>query len=186
MKATIGVVTCLLIVSAVSCEAWADVPPFCLDPFKNPVSMTTTAAKVNVSRYMGKWFEVARMPMWGQNDCICSQAEYEWVENHVSVINTCITTEFTSRSIEGKAVAMNDYNSKLQVFFPSQPAPGNYWILNLDVDYKWVVVGEPCMKFAWILSREKTLGQDIVQEQIGLLKSKGFDVSKLIFRSKEC
>ena len=186
MKISLVILACLLI--GANCW-WADELPWCLEPFKYPVTMETTKAQVDVLKYMGTWYEVARMPAPFQPDCICSQALYSFnaEEKYVIVDNSCIERSGKSARALGKAYPMNDHNTKLEVKFNFDPkVVGNYWILEIEPNYNWVVVGEPCRRDAWILSRTRTLDPTTLAARIQTLQSHHYDISKLVFRDAKC
>ena len=184
MRSVSTVIFALFIASAACC--WADNAPFCYFPQVFPVSMKVSPATVDVNRYMGKWYEVARMPAPFQKDCLCSEANYALDQSgFVKVANTCLKTSGEIAEADGKAYSQNKENTKLNVYF-QVPIPGPYWILDIEPNYQWVVVGEPCSKLAWILSRTKQLPQNVLDARISTLQSKGYDVSKLVRRNPSC
>ncbi len=70
-------------------------------------------------------------------------------------------------------------NSKLKVTF-FWPFSGDYWIIDLDPDYRWAVVGEPGRRYLWILSREPQLASALYQQIVERAKQRGFDTGKLL------
>ena len=162
---------------------WADVEPYCYFPDKYPVSMHQRTVPVDLNLYSGVWYEIVRKPMVQQTGCVCTQAEYTLSEDQrqVKVQNTCITAEGRQINIEGYAVPANQYHTRLNVYFRPN-SPGEYWILDIDENYQWVIVGEPCKKSGWVLSRTKTMDPELLQQKIQTLAAKGYDVSNLISR----
>ena len=184
MKWTILLLACLLI--GANCKTWADEFPFCQSPFTYPVSLQTTSFKVDIRNYMGVWFEIAHLPTQFQKDCACSQAAYTLnTAGWVDVQNSCTLFDGSKTNANAKAYSRNAENTKLEVYFQPQTA-GNYWILDIDPYYNWVVVGEPCRKMAWILSRTPALAKDNLSKRIDFLTGLGFDTSKLLFRDSKC
>ena len=161
--------------------SWADEEPYCYLPDNYPVSMNQRLIPVNLNLYKGLWYEIARKPTPPQAGCVCTQAQYTLDGSQVKVLNSCTTSTGNTISIEGYAVSMNKYNTRLNVFFRPN-SPGEYWILDIDPNYQWVIVGEPCKKAGFILSRQKTLDEKIKQEGIRTLSRYGYDVSNLVFR----
>ncbi len=185
MRSITVFIVCVLAIS-VSAEAWADVPPYCYYPDKYPVSMTVSPAQVDVSKYMGQWFEVARFPAPNQKDCDCAEANYTFdPQGFVKVLNKCAKQDGTSSVAEGKAIPKNSANTKLEVFFGG-PVAGNYWVLDIEPNYQWVVIGEPCKNMGWILSRTRQLAPEVLAARVQTLAQKGYDVSKLIYRGSTC
>ena len=175
----------LLTVSAVSCK-WEDDEPFCNYPYDFNVSMTTTTATINLSLYQGLWYEIARKPEPFEIGCECATAKYTLnAGGYVDVDNSCIIAGKPESAL-AKAYSRNSpQNTKIQVYF-NPNAGGNYWILDIDPNYQWVVVGEPCRKFAWILSRTPVLDGAVQSNAISLLIKKGYTVNDLVYRKRTC
>ena len=167
---------------------WADKKPFCNFPQLFPVTMETSKAYVDVDKYMGTWYEIARTPHSFQKNCICSEATYEHNKGgkYFLINNKCLTKSGDiTYGPKGKAFSENGHNTKFNVYMEFI-LPGNYWILDIDPDYGWVVVGEPCRQLAWIMARTKTLAHDIVGSCIATLQEKGYDTSDFVMRDKSC
>lgn len=137
---------------------------------------------VDLNRYQGKWFEVARLPNRFQTNCFDSTAEYTLQKDgKVKVINRCTKLGGKPTESEGTAWSTNPpANSKLKVRF-FWPFSGDYWVLALDQDYRWVIVGGSDYKYLWILSREIPLDGALLQNLLDIVAKKGYDTSKLIF-----
>ncbi len=149
----------------------------------NPSSIPLpTVDNVDLARYQGKWFEIERLPTRFQRKCVeGSIADYQLNENGtVAVKNTCYKKDGWS-SITGVARVVDaTTRAKLKVkFFWFAPA-GDYWILDLDPDYRWVMVGAPSRKFLWILSREAELDSVLVDQLKLKAKNLGFPVQSMI------
>jgi len=142
-----------------------------------------TVDYVNPAKYLGKWYEVARLPNSFQKQCAQSTAEYSKIDDEtIRVINKCSQIGSNkSDGVEGKAfIVPNSGNAKLRVQF-FWPFRGDYWIIALDtVNYTWAVVGEPSRKYLWILARESSLDKNTFEQLKKIASDKGFDVSKLI------
>ncbi len=139
---------------------------------------------VDLSRYVGKWYEIARYPNFFQQQCFGgTTAEYALREDgSIRVINVCRegALDGPESRIEGVAtIADPSVPAKLTVsFFPPFGAP--YWIIDLDPDYQWAVVGEPSRSTLWILSRTASLPDAVYQDILGRLPEKGYDPARLI------
>ena len=153
-----------------------------------PVPTLTTVASLDVPRYMGTWYEVAKFPNRFQKMCVRNtQATYSLqADGTVSVVNRCTTSDGTSKEAEGAARQIGSATSpKLQVRF----APawlsflpmvwGNYWVIDLDPNYRWVAVSEPEREFLWILSRTPQMEPAAYQALLVRLVTSGFDTGKL-------
>lgn len=143
---------------------------------------------VDLSRYAGKWYEIASLPVSQQKGCSCTTAEYIPVDSEViKVINTCRKgSEGEIDRIEGKAfVVPGSNNAKLRVQF-FWPFRGDYWILNLDKDYTYAVVGVPNRKYCWILSRTTQMKKELLDTLIEDLRSSGYDVDRMQRTVHDC
>ncbi len=142
-----------------------------------------TVARVELARYQGTWYEIARLPMWFQRNCLRSQATYGILETgEVSVLNECDTGSGKD-SIRGRARVVDaKTNARLEVLFdnwfsvfiPSQPQ-GNYWILYLDEGYQTVIVGTPDRKNLWIMARTPVLDEAQYAKLVGVARGLGFE-----------
>jgi apolipoprotein D and lipocalin family protein len=140
-----------------------------------------TVKSVDLSKYMGKWYEIASYPKSFQKNCYATTAEYIMTNNdYITVINRCRkgSLQGKEKSVKAKAtVVEGTNNAKLKVkFFLFS---GNYWIIDLANNYSYAVVSEPKMKSLWILSRTPKMNQDDYSRVLSKLKSKGFDLDKL-------
>ena len=115
-----------------------------------------TMEKVDLNRYQGRWYEIARLPNWFQKECVRSMATYALLESgKISVRNECETLEGQKKMSRGRAsVVDGETNAKLEVVFDNWfsrlfpfLAKGKYWILYLDADYTTVIVGTPDRKY---------------------------------------
>lgn len=145
-------------------------------------STPETVPFVDVEQYLGTWYEIASIPKIFQLGCTATTAEYSLKDNgKIEVVNSCRL--FTPRgfpiTLKGEArVVDEETNSKLAVkFFGSNE--GDYWIFDLAEDYSYVMVGAPDFDSLWILSRERTLDSQIVEELKAKAEGLGFDTSRL-------
>lgn len=139
-------------------------------------------SRVDLNRYMGKWYEIARLPNPFQKKCAAAvMATYTLLaDGKVSVLNECLQSSGKSKSAKGKAkVADSATNAKLRVTF-FWPFYGDYWILELGADYEYAVIGEPKRRYCWILSRTPEMEESLYQELIGRIAKQGYDTSSFI------
>jgi apolipoprotein D and lipocalin family protein len=146
-----------------------------------------TVGHVDLGRYAGRWYEVARLPLYWENKCAGDvTATYTLApDGMVGVLNECRKADGSMTASKGTArVAVKDgSNSRLKVTFlwPGFPFGwGDYWILDLDPEYRWALVGTPNRKYLWVLSRASSLEQDVLDRLVEEARGLGFDVSKLI------
>ncbi len=141
-----------------------------------------TVKNVDLSKYVGKWFEIASFPQRFQKRCHCTTAEYTPTDKgYIIVENRCNKDSVNGKlsSIKGKAfVVENTGNAKLKVQF-FWPFKGDYWIIDLADNYSYAVVSNPDKKSLWILSRTSKLDAAVYQQIIMRLKEKGFDLTNL-------
>lgn len=135
-----------------------------------------TVETVDLQRYAGDWYEIARLPNLFQSACASDTvARYRIVGDGVSVRNRCRRADGSIDSIEGKAtVVPGSSGARLKVTF-FWPFRGDYWILALDPAYRSVLVGEPRRKYAWVLSRSPTLDPQTLDALLERAQALGFD-----------
>lgn len=147
-----------------------------------------TAPHVDLKQYLGKWYEIVRNPLSFEKDCVGVTAEYSLRDDgDISVVNSCRKNQCQGelKRAQGKAkVVDTQSNSKLKVSFFG-PFYSPYWILEVDSNYQYAVVGSPNRKYFWILSRTPHLQTDRVQNLIHKYSKMEFDLSKLIY-TKPC
>lgn len=148
-----------------------------------------TVEKLELDRYLGVWYEVARKPLYFQNKCDRDvSATYTLNENgNVNVDNKCLSKDGSLNQSIGEAYIQNaPANSKLKVsFLPSAIrwlpfGRGDYWVLKIDDNYQTVLVGEPDRKYMWILSRTAQPNEQVVGEYLDYAKSVGYDLGDVI------
>lgn len=148
-----------------------------------------TAGKVDLNRYTGRWFEIARLPMPFQKPGEAAIAEYgSNPDGTISVRNIAIRPDGSQHDIRGSAQVLNPpANTKLAVRFdtwfgPLIPVPkeGNYWILHLDPRYQEAIVGTPDRKYLWLLARTARIPEARYTVLIGRAERLGFDVSRIL------
>ncbi len=135
-----------------------------------------TVQAVDLDRYYGAWYEIARLPNRFQAMCVAdTQATYRPDGQAVTVVNRCRTASGKIEQADGVAkVVPGSQGAKLRVSF-FRPFYGDYWILDLDPDYRWVLVGEPGRKYAWILAREPKLDEATLEALLARAAALGFD-----------
>ncbi len=149
-----------------------------------------TVAAVDLDRYMGRWYEIARLPNRFQDDCAGEvTATYaKQPDGRLSVVNECRKADGRTMSAAGEARQVGD--AKLKVRF----APawlswlpmvwGDYWVIDLADDYSWAVVGEPSREYFWILSRGPEMDEDVIQGIVERAKKQEYDLAGLV-RTKQ-
>jgi apolipoprotein D and lipocalin family protein len=137
---------------------------------------------VDIQKYLGTWYEIATIPQRFQKGCVGVTAEYKfWQAGDIEVVNTCRQGSLDGkvRNVRGKAwVVDRKTNAKLKVRF-FWPFSGDYWIIALDADYKWAVVGHPGRTYLWILSRSPQMDDALYDELLKLIAAKGYDLTRI-------
>lgn len=143
---------------------------------------------VDINKYLGKWYEIARYPNRFERNCEYVTAQYSLINDGsgaVRVLNTCIKDGNKDKPKTARGVAKplkGSNNAVLAVNFAPFPLPqgdGNYHILYLDNDYKFALIGEPSRKYLWLLSRAPTISEDEKKPLLEAATQNGYDTSKL-------
>ena len=168
-----GAVTLMLMISAQG-------------PSEAPVQ---TVPAVDLTRYVGDWFEVARFPNRFQRQCAGEvTANYtRRADGRITVVNRCRTGDGTRTEAQGIARVVEPRTSaKLKVRFAPAVLSflpfvwGDYWILGIADDYSWAVVGSPERKYLWILARTPTLGAEPFSSAVAAARANGVAVDGLV------
>jgi len=137
---------------------------------------------VDLGRYAGRWYEIARLPNSFQKKCAGGvTATYELrPDGKVTVINECRKASGEITRAKGTAkVADKQSNAKLKVTF-FWPFYGDYWILDLGSNYEYAVVGDSKRKYLWILSRTPQIDDPLYQRLLAKMANQGFDTSRMV------
>jgi len=153
----------------------------CID--ENRYTPLSTVSKVDLNRYLGRWYEVARIDHSFQRNCVASTAEYSLLPNgYIRVVNSCrkYTLDGEKTSIEGKAWSIDkDTNAWLEVQF-FWPFRGDYVIIDLDEqNYSYAVVGHPSRNYLWILSRAPQMEDRLYNEIMKKIAKQGYDLNRI-------
>ena len=145
-----------------------------------------TVQKVDIQKYQGTWYEIARFEHFFEKGCKNVTATYKiQADGDLKVINRCTKIDTNKQSqAEGIAYATDQSNSKLKVSF-FRPFYGDYYIIDLASDYSYALVGSPDREYLWILSRTKTINDDVKNSLLKKLPPLGFDPNKFIWTIQE-
>jgi apolipoprotein D and lipocalin family protein len=161
-------------------------------PGSEEVQRIQTVGAVDLDRYAGTWFEIARYPNRFQRDCTGDvTATYSRRDDgRIDVLNRCQTEEGEISAHGIARVTDPGSNATLKVRF----APGflsflpfvwgDYWVIGLADDYSWAVVGSPDRKYLWILSRTASLDEESYAAAVAAADRNGFDVTRLVKTSQ--
>lgn len=146
-------------------------------------------SNVDLNRYKGLWYEIARLPNYFERKLKCASATYTLREDgKITVVNKGNYISDPKKTNSAKGVAwIPDKNSpaklKVQFFWPFS---GDYWIMYLDKDYRYVLVGEPSFKYLWILARDKKMDEQTYQMLLKKAVDNGYDVKNIIRVEQDC
>jgi len=181
MRDSIGVILTRAIAIAMTLAAGAAVA--------QPTGGVATVPSVDLDRYLGRWYELARYPNRFQRQCTGDvRATYaKRDDGRISVFNECRTADGQTDSALGVARVVDaGSRAKLKVRF----APawlsllpmvwGDYWVIGLADDYAWAVVGSPDRNYLWILSRTPTLADTRYEQALARVRANGFDPGRLM------
>lgn len=145
-------------------------------------SIAKTVDNVDLERYMGTWYEIARFPHSFERNLVGVTATYRLKKNgNVEVINQGYLHTLDGKLKRAKAFAKvpnPNEPGKLKVYF-FWPFGGSYNILDLDEDYQYALVGSNSPNFLWILSRTPQMPEQEFERLLKMAKDLGYDTSRL-------
>ena len=148
-----------------------------------------TVDELDLEKYSGTWYEIARLPNNFEKNLICVTANYSIKDNSkVQVINKGHREDNPSKLKESKGTAWvpdSDEPGRLKVSF-FWPFAGDYYVMQLDPDYKYSLVGSPTRKYLWILCRNKRLDGPTINKLMEYAAEQGFDVEQLEWIDQSC
>ena len=151
------------------------------------VGPVTPVAAVALERFLGSWYEIARIPAWFQNRCVSDTTASYQLRNdgRITVINRCLTRRGDIDQATGLARVLDPATkTRLQVSFVSllgwRPFWGDYWIIGLDPDYRWLAVGDPKRHYGWILSRSAVLEPALLEAAVQSLERNGYNRERFV------
>lgn len=147
-----------------------------------------TVPRVDLQRYLGTWYEIARKPMRHEDATARDiTATYSLNEDgKVRVLNACLDEDGKVQVAEGQATPTDDSNARLEVTFLPQGlrwipfTRGDYWILRLDAEYQTALVGEPDRKYLWLLHRQPEMEAALKTAWLESARAQGYDLDDLI------
>jgi apolipoprotein D and lipocalin family protein len=151
-------------------------------------ALVRTVPRVDLGRYAGDWFEIARFPNRFQRSCVGDvRASYaRRADGQIDVVNRCRTAEGHTEARGLARIVDNQSCARLKVrFAPAwlswlSAVWGDYWIIGLAPDYSWAVVGDPGREYLWILARTSRLDADPLAAARAAARDNGFDVDRLV------
>ncbi len=144
----------------------------------------TVVQELNIEKYLGTWYEIARFDHRFERNLVGVTANYSIRDDgKIKVVNSGYKETLDGELSEaiGKAKIPNPKTdpAKLKVSF-FWIFYGDYYVLELDKDYQWAIIGSSSDKYLWILSRIPQLPDDLYADLLNRISKRGYDVSKLI------
>ena len=138
------------------------------------------AKAVDLNRYLGRWFELARYEQGFQKGCEGVTADYSLrPDGTINVVNRCRKPDGRMSEARGRAKIVDAAtNAKLKVSFFG-PFYGDYWVLDRADDYSWAIVGESSGRYLWILVRSPVLPERDVTSLYQRARALGYDTAML-------
>ncbi|HET7221490.1 MAG TPA: lipocalin family protein [Vicinamibacterales bacterium] len=149
-----------------------------------------TVDAIDLSRYAGRWYEIARLPNRFQNKCAGDVIAHYALrsDSRIDVINQCRRSD--GQIDQAKGIARRAAGAKSDAILQVRFAPailsflpgvwGDYWVIGLGPDYTWAVVGEPSRQYLWILARTPAMSDASFAQALEIAKGKGFDITRLV------
>ncbi|HQR84910.1 MAG: lipocalin [Polynucleobacter sp. 24-46-87] len=147
-----------------------------------------TIPSLDVPRYLGTWYEIAKFPNWFQKKCVSNtKAVYSLKDDgKLKVLNSCKTASGEVSEAQGTARQMGASDSpKLEVRFAPDWLSflplvwGDYWVIDLDSQYQVAAVSDPRREYLWVLSRTPQLDAAVYDALLKRLQEQQFDIRKL-------
>ncbi|MBN6148875.1 lipocalin family protein [Xanthomonas sp. AmX2] len=148
----------------------------------------TSVADLDIGRYAGQWHEIAHLPVSFQKKCVGDiTAAYTLRDDgQIGVRNACRTGNGQIQVAQGVARAVPGHPGRLQVrFVPDWLAWAplvwaDYWVIALDPDYQWALIGEPERKYLWVLSRSPRMDRVLFEQIKNKARAMGYDLDPLL------
>jgi len=156
---------------------------------KKSTDELSTVSPVSLEKYAGTWYEIARLPNRFEKGLECVTATYTLKDNgKIEVINKGYKVGESNEINKIKGVAWvpdKRFPGRLKVRF-FWPFSGKYYILDLDENYRYALIGEPSRKFLWVLSKDKQLDSNIYNSLLEKADQLGFDTARVIVINQDC
>jgi apolipoprotein D and lipocalin family protein len=150
---------------------------------QSPTPPLEVVTELDLDRYAGRWYEIASFPQRFQEDCVATTTEYRLREDgRIQVVNECRDGSFDGklRRVEGIAWVADPRGSqaklKVQFFWPFR---GDYWVIELDPEYGYAVVGHPSRDYLWILARTRALDPAVYDRVLARIEAHGYELGRL-------
>lgn len=154
-------------------------------PSNDRTPAVKAVAQLDLQRYAGTWYEIASYPMFFQRQCVGDTTAHYALQDDgsVAVTNRCRTDSGFAQAT-GKATAVEGGgNARLKVSF-FWPFRSDYWVIGLDPDYRWAVVGNPERKYLWVLARTPKLAPPELDAALAAATAQGYELAPLRYTAQ--
>ena len=154
-----------------------DYKPLCYFPEFFSTTIQPINTLLDIAKYQGRWFEIARVKTFIEKGAICTEETYTFdkEKGYYNIHTTIINEQEETKKIEAKGYIKNRTNTFWKVYFNPIMA-GNYFVLDLDPNYQWALVGEPCADMLWIMSKTRNLDQSVIDRLVEKARQMNFAV----------
>jgi apolipoprotein D and lipocalin family protein len=142
----------------------------------------SVAQNFELERFQGHWFEIARIPREYDRTCVDTTADYTLsAPGKLELLHSCRLGSATG--------ALSQFAAPATVDDPATPAKltldiglyrGSYWVLEVDKDYGYALIGHPSLTMLWVLSRSSTLPPAVYEHLRATASHEGYDPSALV------
>ena len=145
-------------------------------------------SSLDLKKFQGTWYEIAHNPWFPEKGCFYMIANYKLTkENNIKVTNICRKNGMDGQISKVSGIAWlvdPKIKAKWEVQF-IWPFTLDYWVIEIEENYNYAVIGEPDRENLWILSRKPIMEKELLSRIIKNTKSKGYDLSNLILTPQD-
>jgi len=157
-----------VLIALAACCAWA-----CTD------SGPAVASHFDLERFQGHWFEIARVPRDYDEQCQDTVADYRLTSpRQMQMHHSCATSTGTNQEFQATAT-VDEAAVPAKMTLQVGSYGGGYWVLDVDDNYDYALIGHPSRTMLWVLSRTPTLDASTYEHALSLATARGFDTTQL-------
>jgi apolipoprotein D and lipocalin family protein len=143
-----------------------------------------TVDHVELPRYMGDWYVISEIPNFAEKHCVDSVESYALrADGGIDNWFTCRKKSFDApmkRITSARAIIADPHSNATWHLRFLKVISVDYYILDLDADYQWVMIGHPSRSFGWVLARTRTLPDPLYQSILQRAQAQGYDLAKFV------
>jgi apolipoprotein D and lipocalin family protein len=149
----------------------------------SPNEPLAVAKGVDLERFQGQWFEIAKLPRIAETNCTRTTAFYTLRDNGLDIENQC-HVDTLDGPLRKQAMRATVAESTSQLSLTVSGFTGDYWILEVGEHYEYAMIGVPSRDYLWILSRTPTMDKALLSSLVAHAKDKKFDTSRLEYTAQ--